>query len=386
MKTVAANKILQYLETQKSNMEKFVQQLVSIETPSNDKNSQDKIFKVISDKLANLDYATWRNPGVQTGGYIIGKPQFRQKNKAIQLLIGHCDTVWEKDTIKKMPIRKVNGQLTGPGVFDMKAGLTQMLFALQTIRELDLPLELTPVCLVNSDEEIGSKESTTAIRRLSKIASRAYVLEPPLGLDGKLKTTRKGLGRFTVTVKGKAAHAGLNPQEGVSAILELSHVIQELFAMNNSDKGITVNVGMIEGGTAANVIAPLGRAVADVRVPTIETAEIVSKKIFALKPVDPNIQLSIEGGFGRLPMERTKRNQKLFAQAQMSAEAIGLMLNESMAGGGSDANTTSLYTATLDGLGTAGDGAHALHEFIFMDSLIERTGLLTLLLLLPENH
>lgn len=384
--TVLAHQILQYLETQKSNMEIFVKELVSIETPTHDAISQDRIFTLISEKLADLDYTSWRNPGLQSGGYIIGKPQFRQKNKAIQLLIGHCDTVWAKDTITTMPIEKVNGQLKGPGIFDMKAGLTQMLFALQTIRELKLPLELTPVCLVNSDEETGSKESTTAIRRLSKIASRAYVLEPPLGLDGKLKTTRKGLGRFTVTVKGKAAHAGLNPQDGVSAILELSHIIQELFAMNEPDKGITVNVGMIEGGTAPNVIAPLGRAVADVRVPTMETAEIVSKKIFTLETVDPNIELTVEGGFGRLPMEKTERNQKLFAQAQLSARTMGLNLNESMAGGGSDANTTSLYTATLDGLGTTGDGAHAQHEFIFIDSLIERTGLLTLLLLLPSNH
>jgi glutamate carboxypeptidase len=385
MKSVA-EKILQYLESQKSEMEIFLRTLVSTETPSRDAESQSAIFKQLSDKLNALNFISWRNPGQHSGGYLIGKPNNRLKHKPIQLLIGHCDTVWAKNTLKQMPIEKANGRLRGPGVFDMKAGLTQMMFALQAIKELKIPIEITPVCLINSDEEIGSNESTPAIRRLSKIANRAFILEPPLGLEGKLKTARKGLGRFTITVTGKAAHAGLNPEEGVSAILELSHQIQKLFALNNAEQGITVNVGMIEGGTAPNVVAPLGKAVVDVRVPTLELAQLISEKIYGLQPVNPHVQLSIEGSFGRLPMERTARNQRLYAQAQLSAKSIGLTLEESMAGGGSDANTTSLYTATLDGLGTSGDGAHAVHEFIFLDALIERTVLLTLLLLLPPIH
>ena len=256
-----------------------------------------------------------------------------------------------------------------------------MIFALQAIRDLQLPLSVTPVLLINSDEEIGSRESTTAIKRLSKIANRAFVMEPPLGVEGKLKTARKGLGRFTITIKGKPAHAGLNPEEGVSAIIELSHQIQRLFALNDPVKGITVNVGMIEGGVSANVIAPESKAVADVRVLSHEDGEHVRDAIYGLKPVNPETQLIIEGGIGRPPMEKTPQNIRLWQIAQQVAEQMDLELEEGTAGGGSDGNTTSLYTATLDGLGTTGDGAHAYHEFIFTEKLVERSALLTLLLL-----
>ncbi len=383
--TAIADRICQYLEEQKPNMEKFLRALVALETPSHDAGSQEAILSLLRDKFESEDYSTVYMPGQQTGGYLVAKPRQRIKNQRTQLLIGHCDTVWEKETLLKMPIEKSNGRLSGPGVFDMKAGLTQMVFALQAIRSLDIPLHLTPVCLINSDEEIGSKESTGTIRRLAKIARRAFILEPPLGLDGKLKTARKGLGRFTITVKGKAAHAGLNPGDGVSAILELSHQIQELFSFNDPERGITVNVGMIEGGNSPNVVAPLGKAVADVRAPSLEDAQYITWKINELKPVNPDVQIEVEGGFGRLPMEKTARNDRLWQRAQKEAKKIGVNLKDSTAGGGSDANTTSLFTATLDGLGTTGDGAHALHEFIFLEDMIERTALLTLLLGLPDD-
>ena len=378
-------RILEYLENRKVHMEDFLENLVSMETPSHDPESMAPIFKFLSEKFYGVNFETQHFNGSTTGGYLIACPQNRIKNKPLQLLIGHCDTVWEKASLRFMPIQKANNRMTGPGVFDMKAGLTQMLFALETLNELNIPLEVDPVCLINSDEEIGSRESTPAIRRLAKISNRAYILEPPLGLEGKLKTTRKGIGRFMLTVEGTAAHAGLNPDDGASAILELSYQIQRLFEMNDPAKGISVNVGMIEGGTAANVIASMGQAVVDVRAPTIHDAQQVTEKILALQSINPGIRLNIEGGFGRMPMEATKRNRKLFAQAQLAAGTMEIELKEAMAGGGSDANTTSLYTATLDGLGTVGDGAHAAHEFIFLDKLKERTALLTLLLLLPAG-
>jgi glutamate carboxypeptidase len=218
---------------------------------------------------------------------------------------------------------------------------------------------------------------------LARITDRALILEPPLGTDGRLKTARKGIGRFTITVKGKAAHAGLNPEQGVSAIMELSHQIQQLFALNDPQKGITVNVGMIEGGISANVVAPEGRAVADVRVATQKDAEWVTQKIVGLKPQNPETKVEVEGGIGRPPMEATPRNQTLWHLAQSLGSSIGLELEQGMAGGGSDGNTTSQYTATLDGLGTVGDGAHAIHEHIRVDSLTQRTTLLALLLLAP---
>jgi glutamate carboxypeptidase len=235
--------------------------------------------------------------------------------------------------------------------------------------------------LINSDEEIGSRESTTIIKRLAKVANRAYVLEPPLGLEGQLKTARKGLGRFTLKVTGKAAHAGLDPQKGINAIVELSHQVQQLYAMNDFEKGITVNVGTIEGGISPNMVAPESKAVVDVRVLTEADGEFITKKIRGLKSHLPNVKLKVEGGIGRPPMEKTERNQELWKMAQRQGQHLGIELEQATAGGGSDANTTSIFTATLDGLGTPGDGAHATHEYIFESKLIERTALLALLLL-----
>jgi glutamate carboxypeptidase len=210
------------------------------------------------------------------------------------------------------------------------------------------------------------------------------VLEPSLGLDGKLKTARKGVGRFTVTVKGKAAHAGLNPESGASAILEISYVIQKLFALNDPKKGISVNVGIINGGLASNVIAPEARASVDVRVVTLEDARKIEQSILALTPVTPRVSLEIEGRFTRSPMERTPANESLWLLAREIGQTIGIELDQGVAGGASDGNTSSLYTATLDGMGAVGDGAHAHHEFVFCERMAERSALLALLLLAPS--
>jgi len=252
---------------------------------------------------------------------------------------------------------------------------------LKVIDDLNLTLPLTPVILINSDEEIGSKESRSAIERLAKVCERAYIMEPPLGLTGKLKTARKGLGRFTITVKGKAAHAGLDPQKGASAIVELSNQVQQLYAMNDFDKGITVNVGMIEGGVSPNVIAPESKAVVDVRVLNKKDGERITEQILSLKPMLPEVEVHIEGGIGRPPMEHTEGNRMLWKLAKAKGALLGLELEEATAGGGSDGNTTSMYTATLDGLGTTGDGAHAQHEHIVLEEFPIRTALLTLLML-----
>ncbi len=206
------------------------------------------------------------------------------------------------------------------------------------------------------------------------------ISKPPLGFEGKLKTARKGIGKFTINVRGKPAHAGLNPDEGISAIVELSHHIQDLFKLNDFKKGITVNVGMIQGGSSANVIAEESMAVVDVRVYNMDDAEFIQNKILNMSSKHSGASLHIEGGFGRPPMEKTIRNQKLWLMASNIAESMNLKLDQATAGGGSDGNTTSLFTATLDGLGTVGDGAHARHEFIFKDKLIERTALLAMLL------
>jgi len=381
MERSEAKHIVNYLKENQESMILFLKELVELESPSTNAGTQAKIINYLKSAFEELDFYVVHMPGKKTGGYLLARPFKRLKNNPIQLLLGHCDTVWEKDTILNMPIIQDKIKITGPGIFDMKAGLTQMIYSLRAIRDLKLDCHLTPVIIINSDEEIGSKESEKAIVNISKIANRAFVLEPPLGIEGKLKTARKGIGRFTLTVKGKPAHAGLNPDQGVSAIVELSYHIQHLFELNDFKKGITVNVGMIEGGTSANVIAAKSRAVIDVRVHNNIDAEFISKEILSLRPINDDVELSVEGHFGRPPLEKTIRNQKLWKMAKNLGELIDLELEESTAGGGSDGNTTSLYTATLDGLGTIGDGAHARHEFIFTEKLIERTALLTILLM-----
>jgi len=387
MERSEAKHIVNYLKENQESMILFLKKLVELESPSTNADAQIKIINHLKSAFEELQYYVLQMPGNKTGGFILARPFRRLKNNPIQLLLGHCDTVWEADTILNMPITQDKIKITGPGIFDMKAGLTQMIYSLRAIRDLNLDCPLTPVIIVNSDEEIGSKESEKAIVNISKIANRAFVLEPPLGIEGKLKTARKGIGRFTLTVKGKPAHAGLNPDKGVSAIVELSYHIQHLFELNDFKKGITVNVGMIEGGTSANVIAAESRAVIDVRVHNNKDAEFITEEILGLKPINEDIELLVEGHFGRPPLEKTNRNQKLWKMAKNLGELIDLELEESTAGGGSDGNTTSLYTATLDGLGTIGDGAHAKHEFIFTDKLIERTALLTILLMAdPINN
>jgi len=375
------NEVIHYLETNHEKMLQFLKDMVTIESPSNNRQALNSIIQFIENKLNELGFYSIRVSGKKTGGYLYARPKIIKKNNPLQLLIGHCDTVWDINTIKDIPIMQHDGKLTGPGVYDMKAGLTQIMFSLLAIKELSLNLAYTPIILINTDEEIGSIESTHAIERLSKIASRAYVLEPPLGLEGKLKTARKGIGRFTISVKGKAAHAGLDPEKGVNAIVELSHQIQQLYAMNDFEKGITVNIGLIQGGNSPNVVAAESRAVIDVRVYNNEDGKHITEKIHQLKPMLKDVKLNIEGDIGRQPMEKTLRNQRLWKIAKANGKLLGIKLEQATAGGGSDGNTTSLYTATLDGLGTTGDGAHAKHEFIFINKLIERTALLTLLLL-----
>lgn len=376
-----ATAILDYLNAEATDMQALLKDLVFFETPSREPDTQKGILRRLELEFHKLDYYTFLMPGKKTGGFLYARPNNRIKKKPLQLLLGHCDTVWKTNTLVDMPVKTRNDKMSGPGIYDMKAGLTQVLYALKTVRDNELEMPMTPVILINTDEEIGSFESTSTIRKLAKIANRAYVMEPPLGLEGKLKTARKGLGRFTITVHGIAAHAGLDPGKGVNAIVELSNQVQQLYAMNDFDKGITVNVGMIQGGISPNVVAPESKAVIDVRVENERDGHLITKKIYGLKPTLSNVKLEIEGGIGRPPMERNERNQELWKLAQSKALLLGLELSEGLAGGGSDGNTTSAYTATLDGLGTPGDGAHAKHEFIFYDKLPERTALLTLMLL-----
>ncbi len=284
-----------------------------------------------------------------------------------------------------MPVEARDGRLYGPGVYDMKAGLVQAVFALRALRDLELEPPAMPVMFVNSDEETGSGDSTRQVRRLARRVRRVFVLEPSLGADGRLKTGRKGVGQFVVTVRGRAAHAGLEPERGASAVLELSHVIQRLHAMADPARGIAVNVGVVTGGLRGNVVAPEARAEVDVRVQRQEDAPALEAAVRGLRPTVPGTRLEVTGGIGRPPLTLTAANLGLLRLAEQAAGQLGLVLGHGSAGGASDGNTTSLYTATLDGLGAVGGGAHALDEHVVLARMPERAALLALLLLAPPE-
>ncbi len=377
------HQVLSYLRAQQTPMIDLLKDLVLMETPSTEADSQAAIRARLKSEFEQFGYRVTLIPGRESGGHLYAAPKNRGKAQPAQLMIGHCDTVWPIGTLQSMPLQSESDTLHGPGVYDMKAGLVEMIYALRAIDSLGLKPSVAPLCFINSDEEIGSRESTRYVRALAQRVDRCMVLEPSLGHSGKIKTARKGVGRFTVTVEGKAAHAGLDPGAGASAILELSHVIQKLFLLNDPAHGTSVNVGVIDGGIRPNMVAPLSRAVIDVRVQTRADADRIEAAIHGLERETEGVSLHVEGAIGRPPMEPTEANQRFWKIARALGEELDLALEEGTAGGGSDGNTTSLYTATLDGLGAVGDGAHAKHEHIFVDRLPERCALLTLLLLAP---
>lgn len=381
MKSVLSREIFDYLTSKQDEMIAFLKQLVLAESPSSVPDSQALVMTTLFETLQELGFDVRIIPGRKTGGQILANWKGAAGTSGSQLLLGHCDTVWPIGTLEKMPFCVEENTIHGPGVYDMKGGLTQMIFAMKAVAEFDLDYQLSPVVFVNSDEELGSIESGRRIEELAPEMSRVFVLEPSLGLDGNLKTARKGVGSFDIVVHGQAAHAGLDPDKGISAVYELAFLIQKLFAMNDLERGISVNVGIIEGGLRPNVIAPQSKAVVDVRVPSMDDAHEVEQAILGLQPTTPGITLEIEGSISRPPLERTMANQALWSLAKSLGEDLNLTLGEAMAGGGSDGNTTSQYTATLDGLGAVGDGAHAQHEFIYIDKMIERATLLALLLI-----
>jgi len=380
---VAAIEVMQHLQGQRAELTRLLELMTAAESPSSVPTAQQRIRDIIAGEFERLGYLVRRIPGRSSGGMLHARPARQRRGRANQLLLGHYDTVWPLGTLNDMPFEAEDDSVRGPGVYDMKGGIAQALLALDTLRHFGAEPEVVPHVFLNSDEEIGSRESRRYIERLAPCMDRVLVLEPSLGPAGLLKTARKAIGRFTVTVRGEAAHAGLDPGSGASAILELSHVIQTLFAMNDLQRGITVNVGTIDGGLRPNVVAPSSQAVVDVRVASQEDADRTEQAILNLQPAIAGTSLRVEGGFGRPAMERTPANRKLWRMACQLGTDLGLQLEEALAGGGSDGNFTSQYTATLDGLGAVGDGAHARHEHLRLGPTLERTALLVLLVLAP---
>lgn len=389
--------VLDTVRAQRDEMLGFLERLVLCESPSSDPEAQAAVFDLLEEALDGVHYEVRRLAGERSGGQLLAAPKGSDfggveldveqavpasgSGPAVQLLLGHCDTVWPHGTLAEMPVRISDTVMSGPGVFDMKAGLAQTVFALRALRELDLEPDIVPLMLVNSDEEIGSAESAPLIVHLARQAERVYVMEPALGPEGKLKTARKGVGQFVVTVKGKAAHAGLDPEAGASAILELAHQVLRLFELSDAARQVSVNVGIIGGGMRPNVIAPESQAVVDVRVPDAVEGERITAAIRNLVPVTQGVSLEISGAIERTPLERNARNQALWHLARGLAEELGMQLDEGFAGGASDGNLTSLVVATLDGLGAVGDGAHAVHEHIDVARSLERCALLAMLMM-----
>jgi glutamate carboxypeptidase len=358
----------------------FLCRLARAESPSTDPEAQREVQRLMAEALADLDFSVTHLPGNETGGALYARPVNRTEERPCQLLLGHGDTVWDHGTLENMPVEVDGNQLRGPGVFDMKAGLANIVFALRALDALDVSPTVTPLVLATSDEEIGSPESRRHVERLARVAERVYVLEPALGLDGKIKTARKGTGEMTLRVRPTEASATGN------VVLELSQLVQRLYELDDPERGVTINVGTIDGNQIdAETGTSYGQLAVDVRVPTHEAADTVPAAIQNLEAHAPGVVVEVEGGIGRPPLERTPGNQRLWERARRLGQRLGLDLEEGRAGGGSDGNLTSQYTPTLDGLGAVGDGAHAPHEHIRIDETLDRCALLALLLMEPPR-
>ena len=377
--------LLDWLRARTGEMTDLLCRLASAESPTLDPEAQREARAILEAELSGLGLSVERLPGGEGGDHLLATAPNGGDGEPIQLLLGHLDTVWPVGTLAAMPVRIQDGLLYGPGVFDMKGGLVQMIFALRALAERGIAPAYRPVVLVCADEEVGSRDSRRHVERLAREATRVLVAEPAYGPAGKLKTARKGVGRFTVKVRGVASHAGLDPEAGVSAILELSHQVQRLFALNDADRGITVNVGTIDGGLRPNVVAPEAVARVEARVVDAEDAAWVDAQIRGLEAIAEGVSLEVEGRFGRPPMERTPRNRALWRLACNAADELGIEIDEALAGGASDGNVASAFAATLDGLGAVGEGAHAEHEHVIVERMPERAALLALLLATPPS-
>jgi glutamate carboxypeptidase len=289
------------------------------------------------------------------------------------LLLGHLDTVWPIGTLAKMPWREADGRYWGPGVLDMKAGVVMALAALSTLREMKSARPA--ILLLNSDEEVGSPISRAITERLALESAVVLVLEPAQGLA--YKTARKGVGQYHVQVTGVGAHSGVDFERGHSAVLELAKLVQTISNFTNLDRKLTVNCGVIAGGTRSNVVASSAYAEVDVRIAKASDAAYVEKLFRRLKVSDPHCKLTITGGINRPPMERKAGTIALFKKARSLAADLGFVLEEAATGGGSDGNfTAALGVPTLDGMGAVGEGAHAAHESVVIEHLVPRTALL----------
>jgi glutamate carboxypeptidase len=373
--------LLDRIRTRQADWLGALKALVEQESPSRDKPALDRLATWLGAGCEAIGGVVERFANPDGGDHLLARFFGEGSDREPILVLGHFDTVWPVGSLATMPFRVEEGRAFGPGVFDMKASLILADLALGSLRALGLRPARPVDLLLTSDEEIGSPTSRRLIEERALGSACVLVLEPPLA-DGSLKTARKGVGIFTIEVEGKSAHAGVEPEKGLSAIGELARLVLRLHALTDLAAGVSVNVGVIGGGTASNVVAARASAAVDVRATTLEQARQIERAIRDLTTTTPGVRVTVRGGFNRPPMERTPGVVALFERARTLGRSIGLELGEGSTGGGSDGNfTAALGLPTLDGLGCRGAGAHADHEQVELDSLPDRAALLALLLM-----
>jgi glutamate carboxypeptidase len=358
----------------------LLRRLVEAESPSGDKDAVDRCARFAAAACHELGgrvhWHRQKEHGDVLEARFVGDRVASAAEKRPLLILGHLDTVWPSGTLAQMPFKVKNGRASGPGILDMKAGVAMALAALSILKE-HRALTRPVVLLLNSEEEIGSPVSRPITEAIAKECEAVFVLEPAQGLGGAYKTSRKGTGDYIVRITGVAAHAGVDFKSGQSAVLELARQLQKIETFTGREEGLTVNPGVIGGGTLPNVVAAQAWANVDFRYTKSSHAKNIERMFRGLRPINKKCAVEVAGGINRPPMERSKGTAELFAKAATLAAELGFELQEATTGGGSDGNFTSaIGVPTLDGMGAVGEGAHARNESILIEHLAPRTALL----------
>ena len=370
--------LIERIRAESGEVVELLRELVELESPSTSKVLVDQVGGLIVRRLEESGLIPNVVPRREAGNPVWA--EWGGGGPGRILVLCHIDTVWEAGSLKKNPFRLENGRIFGPGIFDMKAGVAATLKVQEYLKKgWIVPLKKVRF-LYTTDEELTSSHSRDLIEESAKASDLVLVIEPPLP-GGELKTSRKGVSCYVIRIRGRAAHSGLEPEKGISAVEELARQIGSVQALAAPDRGSTVMVTMVRGGSAPNVVPDCAEATVDVRFRTAAEAQRIHRSIRELQPNLEGIVLEVEGGIDRSPMERTGRSAALFETAREVAAELGIRLGEGESGGGSDGNlTAALGVPTLDGLGIPGDGAHAVHEHILADELAPRIALLALLI------
>lgn len=369
--------LLRYTRSRQSETIDLVRRFVECESPSDDAAAVNRFVDLFAANVKDIARVRTYSGGAY-GRNLQCEFNLPGGRKQSQILVlGHSDTVWPVGTLRTMPFRQSKGRLWGPGVFDMKGGLALFVTAMRGLRDLGVPVARTVVLQLNSDEEVGSPSSRSLTEEIAKKSAAVLVLEPAAGLDGKVKTARKGVGDYTVTVRGVSSHAGLDFDKGVNAVVEMARQVERIAGFTKLGLGVTVNTGVIRGGTRSNVVPEECTVEVDVRVPRMTDIRYVERQFASLRPFDKRCTVTVAGGVNRPPMERSKGVAALFERAKEVAAGLGIELEECAVGGASDGNLTSaLGIPTLDGMGAVGEGAHAVHESILLNRMADRAALL----------